>query len=238
MKKEILISPSVICADMCNLEKDIRELEKNNIKMLHIDFIDGEFSPSMPLGFSTIQEARKLTEIKFDVHLMTVNNELFIQEALNAGADSICFHYESAFHVQRMIQLIKDAGREVGIALNPATPINVLDCVVSSCNYVLLMLISPGYAGNKNEGMVPYALEKIRDCRAYLDEKNPDAKIIVDGRVAPDIIPEIIEAGAEILVSGSTGVFRKGYTMEENCRALDEAVKKGLHRMETERKQK
>lgn len=231
MNRKIEISPSLICADLCNLERDIKEMESCGITNLHIDFIDGQFSPSMPLGFAAVESARKITNLRFDVHLMTVNNELFIDEAIKAGADSICFHYESAFHVQRMIQLIQDAECKVGIALNPATPVNVLDCVVSQCDYILLMLISPGYAGNKNEGMIPYAMDKIRTLRAYLDEKNPKAQISVDGRVAPEVIPDIIEAGADILVSGSTGVFRKGYTMKENCEALKQAVNKGLKRI-------
>ena len=107
----------------------------------------------------------------------------------------------------------------------------MLDCVAPLCDYVLLMLISPGYASSPGEGIIPYAIEKIRKTRKYLDKINPKAKIIVDGRVAPDIIPDMIDAGAEILVSGSTGVFRKGYTMKENCEELKKAIQKGLERL-------
>lgn len=108
MTKDIVLSPSIMCADLVNLENDIRELEKNGLNTLHIDVIDGDFSPSMPLGLETIKRMREITKMNFDIHIMSTNNEFFIQEMLKIGVESITFHLETSLHVDRYIQLIKN----------------------------------------------------------------------------------------------------------------------------------
>lgn len=123
--KKIAISPSVMCADLVNLENSIKELEAIGVDSLHIDLIDGLFSPSMPLGIDTVKKLRKITNMEFDVHIMSMNNELFINEMLDIGAESITFHYESSFHTDRLINLVKRSGAKVGVALNPATSLSV-----------------------------------------------------------------------------------------------------------------
>ena len=225
---DVVISPSVICADLCNLLEDVKKIENLGIRSLHVDFIDGHFSPSMPLGLATIEQLRKKSGMDFDVHIMATDNEFFIKELIGIGVQSITFHYESAFHVERMIQLIKAANIKIGIALNPATPLHVLDCVVGSCDYVLLMLISPGYAGDKGETIVPYALKKIRECKEYIKQKGLSTKIIVDGRVSTETISELVGAGADYLVAGSTSLFRKEHTISENYLLMNKQIEKGL----------
>lgn len=225
---DVVISPSVICADLCNLLYDVKKIEELGIRSLHVDFLDGHFSPSMPLGFATIEQLRKKSDMDFDVHIMTTDNEFFIKELIGIGVQSITFHYESAFHVERMIQLIKAANIKIGIALNPATSLHVLDYVVESCDYILLMLISPGYAGSKGETMVPYALKKIRECKEYLKQRGLSTKIVVDGRVSTEAIPDLVAAGADCLVAGSTSLFRKEHTMNENYILMNKQIEKGL----------
>ena len=152
--KKIAISPSVMCADLVNLENSIKELEAIGVDSLHIDLIDGLFSPSMPLGIDTVKKLRKITNMEFDVHIMSMNNELFINEMLDIGAESITFHYESSFHTDRLINLVKRSGAKVGVALNPATSLSVLDYILPQCDSILLMLINPGFATDKGEKQV------------------------------------------------------------------------------------
>lgn len=227
-KKEIVISPSLICADMLNLEKNLQDIRKLGIESLHIDIIDGHFSPSLPLGTELLKALRQKTDLFFDVHIMATQNEPLIGALLEIGVQSICFHYESERHVERMLQLIKNSGVKAGIALNPATPFSMLEYVIDRCDYILLMLISPGYAGSRDEKMVPYALEKIKKCRHWIDQLKVETKIIVDGRISGDVIAEIVAKGADILVSGSTGLFKQGVGIDENMKMIEEEISKGL----------
>lgn len=226
--EDVVISPSVICADLCNLLEDVKKIEALGIRSLHVDFIDGHFSPSMPLGLATIEQLRKKSNMDFDVHIMATDNEFFINELLQIGVQSITFHYESAFHVARMIQLIKGGNIKAGIALNPATPLHVLDYVMESCDYILLMLISPGYAGNKGETIVPYALKKIKDCKDYIQQRGLSTQIMIDGRVSTEAIPDLVAAGADYLVAGSTSLFRQEQPIHENYVLMKKQIAKGL----------
>ncbi len=147
-------------------------------------------------------------------------NEFFIRELIDIGADSIVFHVETECHIEKMLQIIRDADVKCGVALNPATPLDVLDYIAPELDYVLLMLINPGYAGSVGENRIRYAERKIHDCRRKLDEQESLARIVIDGRVSFDIIPALVKAGADVLVGGSGSVFRKGYSYAENCRKL------------------
>jgi len=226
--KEIMLSPSVICADLVNLERDIRALEAIGMDTLHVDILDGAFSPSMPLGLETVKRLREVTELDFDVHVMSLNNEFFIHELLDIGVQHLSFHYESSLHVERYVSLIKNRGARAGIALTPATSLCVLDMILSEIDMVLLMLINPGFAGSAGEKQVPYALKKVAALRQMMDARGLDLHIQVDGRVSLDTIPALIEAGASSLVLGSKSLFIKEHTLEENKRLLDQAVEQGL----------
>lgn len=228
MEKRIILSPSIMCGDLVNLEKSINELEAIGMDTLHIDVIDGSFSPSMPLGIETIKRMREVTSMNFDVHIMSNDNEFFINEMLKIGVEGITFHHETSLHVDRYIQLIKNAGTKVGVALNPATPLNVLDYVLQEIDRVCLMLINPGFATNKAEKQIPYALKKITDLRQLVDEQGLTIDIQVDGRVSLATIPDLLEAGATNLVLGSTSLFIAGNTLTENRQLLADAMNKAI----------
>ncbi|WP_143063135.1 ribulose-phosphate 3-epimerase [Propionispira arboris] len=224
LKKYIEVSPSLICADLCNLEQEVNTLQKAGMRSLHVDIIDPHFSPSMPIGLSSVEQLKAKSSMDFDVHIMSTDNEFFIKKLVKIKPASIIFHYESGIHVEKMLQLIKEADIKAGIALNPATPLDVLEYVVEACDYVLLMLINPGYADGKNERMVPYALEKIHHCKEFLKCHNSKAKIIVDGRVSLESIPKLLNAGADVLVAGSKSVFRKENSYAANYQQVNEIV--------------
>ncbi|MGF2941103.1 ribulose-phosphate 3-epimerase [Enterococcus xiangfangensis] len=226
MKNKIILSPSIMCGDLVNLERSITELTNIGMDTLHIDVIDGSFSPSMPLGIDTIKRMREITSMNFDIHIMSNDNEFFIGEMLKIGVEGITFHHETSLHVDRYIQLIKNAGTKVGVALNPATPLNVLDYILPEIDRVCLMLINPGFATNKNEKQIPYALKKVADLRQLIDKQELAVDIQVDGRVSLATIPGLLDAGATNLVLGSTGLFIAGNTLAENRQLLAEAIGK------------
>ncbi|HEJ9147362.1 TPA: ribulose-phosphate 3-epimerase [Serratia marcescens] len=225
MKKKIVLSPSVMCADLVDLKTSIRELEEAGIDALHIDVIDGAFSPAMPLGLDTIKRLRDITTLDFDVHIMAKDNEFFVQKILEIGVQQISFHYETALHADRLVNLIKRRGVRAGLALNPATPLAVSEYLLPELDNVLLMLINPGYADNPDEQQVGYATEKVRQLAELIRPLVTPPSIQVDGRVSFTTIPGLINAGAENLVLGSTSLYRAGYSLTENRHALDELIK-------------
>lgn len=214
--KKIVLSPSVMCADLVNLASSVKELEEIGIDTLHIDVIDGAFSPSMPLGIETIKRMREITKLDFDIHIMAMNNEYFIKEMLAIGVQNITFHYETSLHIDRYVRLIKDAGAKAAIALNPGTSLSVLDAIIEELDMICLMLINPGFATNKNEKQVPYATQKITKLKHMIESKGLSTSIQVDGRVSLDSIAELVYAGADNLVLGSTSLFIKENSLAEN----------------------
>ncbi|WP_227397068.1 ribulose-phosphate 3-epimerase [Jeotgalibacillus aurantiacus] len=228
-KRKIDIAPSIMCADLCNLESSVNEIQDLGLDLLHVDVIDGYFSPSMPLGIDTIKQLKTRTSMKFDVHIMAKENEYFIQEMIQLGAHQITFHLETSNHIDRHLQLVKKSGLKAGIALNPATPLSELEYILPLCDTVLLMLINPGFATDKNEKQVSYAAQKVQDLRQLIDAKGLNTRIEVDGRVSFETIPELVKAGADILVAGSTSLFAANQSLEENKKLMDEQIMKGLY---------
>ncbi|MBN1436811.1 MAG: ribulose-phosphate 3-epimerase [Sedimentisphaerales bacterium] len=226
-KTQCEIVPSLICSDLCNLERELKQFEELGLTSLHVDILDGHFSPSMPIGLEVVRQVSKITSLAFDVHLMVKEHEFFINEILDIGVKRLCFHVESAFHVDRLLSKIRAAGVEAGVALQPGTPLSVLDYVVERCDFVLLMLINPGYAGHGDEGQVPYALRKVKECRDFLDRAGFDIPIEVDGRVSLEGIPGLVAAGANILVAGSQSFFRKGAERGQNLAAMQQMIALG-----------
>jgi ribulose-phosphate 3-epimerase len=228
MQRNVEIYPSIMCADLCNLEQSIKKVENEGIDTLHIDILDGHFSPSMPLGLDTIKQLRSVTNLKFDVHIMSTNNQFFIEEMIDLGVEQITFHIEKESHVDRYIQLIKRNNIKVGIALNPATPISVLDYVLPECDTVLLMLINPGFATDKGEQQVSYAAKKVEDMARMIKDRGLTTKIEVDGRVSFDSIPKLVRAGADMLVAGSTSFYDKNNSLKENKAIMEKRIAEGL----------
>ena len=206
--EKCIISPSLICLDMCNLESQVRILEKAGIKMLHVDILDGHFSPSMPLGLDTVRQLRAKTNLQFDCHVMVTEQDYFVDELLDIGVEQIVFHGETQPHIDGMLNRIHAKGVKAGVALRPATPLTELEYVLEKCDTVLLMLINPGYAFVKGEKQVAYADRKIRELRKMIDDRGLNTKIEVDGGISPDNIKTYGAGDVDIFVTGSTCLDR------------------------------
>lgn len=208
-EEKCIISPSLICLNMMRLEEQIRELEAAGIKMLHVDILDGHFSPSMPLGFETVKQLRKITELPFECHLMVNSPEYFVDELLDIGVQQISFHVETAAHIDGLINRIHAAGVRAGVALKPATPLTAIEYEIEKCDSVLIMQINPGYASSKGETRVCFADRKIRELRNLINERNLDTKIIIDGRVSIENINDYGRDIVDIFVGGTTCIDSK-----------------------------
>lgn len=211
-EEKCIISPSLICLDMCNLESQIRILEQSGIQVLHVDILDGHFSPSMPLGLDTVRQLRQKTDMFFDCHVMVENQDFFVDELLDIGVQQIVFHAETQPHIDGMINRIHAKGVKAGIALKPSTPLSTVEYVLDKCDSVLLMLINPGYAFLKGEKQVAYADRKIRQLRQMINERGLDTKIELDGRISPDNIRTYGKDLADVFVIGTTCLDRNDLT--------------------------
>ena len=228
MSKEIwnqscIISPSLICLDLCNPEQQVSLVEESGIRMLHVDILDGHFSPSMPLGLETVKQLRKKTDLEFEAHVMTANPQYFIDELLECGVSQIVFHIETADHVDGLLNYIHGKGVRAGVALKPGTPLTVLDYVLDKCDAVLLMLINPGFAQCAGEAQVSYGDRKIRDLRKMIDDRGLDTGIILDGRISPKNIEDYGRGIANIFVAGSTCI--KKDDLVGSLRAVNDLAK-------------
>ncbi len=227
-EKGVSISPSLMCADLCDLEGEIRRLEGSGVQMLHLDVMDAHFVPNMPLGLELIRQLRPRTALPFDVHLMVEDNDFFIRELLPLGGLRIAVHAESARHLDRTLGLIKDGGALAGVALNPATPLEVLDYVQDKLDFVLLMTVNPGFAGQK---LVASAFRKIAECRRCLESRGlAGVQIEVDGNVSFANIPEMVASGADVLIAGTSSLFHKDASMPANAARMASAIADGLSR--------
>jgi ribulose-phosphate 3-epimerase len=189
---------------MCDLSNQAHLLRQSGIEMLHIDIIDGHFSPSMPVGLDTIRQLREKTDLIFDVHLMAAENEYFVDELLDIGVQQLVFHAESERHMDYMLNKIRRGGARAGVALKPATPLSCLEYILDGCDCVLLMLINPGYAWNSCEKQIPYAARKIEDLSLMIKTRGTSTTIAVDGRISIQNILDFCTLGASHFVIGST----------------------------------
>ncbi len=204
-EKKCHISPSLITFDLCNLERAAQEIRESGLSMVHIDILDGHFSPSMPLGLDAVKQLRKKTDLEFEAHVMATEPQFFVDELLEAGVSQICFHIETAPHVDGMLNYIKSKGVRCGVALKPATSLDTLDYILEKCDSVLLMLINPGYAQVAGEGQVPYARRKVQELEQMICERGLSTKIELDGRVSEENIREFGKGKASwIFAAGST----------------------------------
>ncbi len=207
MTRNIKVAPSILSADFSRLGDEIKAVEAAGADVIHVDVMDGHFVPNITIGPLIVEAARKTTKLPLDVHLMITNPELYIADFAKAGADYITVHVETAFHLNRLVQSIREhRGVRAAVALNPATPLTSLDYVLADVDMVLIMSVNPGFGG---QAFIPSALEKIAKLRKRIDELGLKTEIEVDGGVKPSNAAEVIEAGADILVAGSA-VFGAG----------------------------
>lgn len=223
----ITISPSLMCCDLCHVEACVRELEREGIDMLHLDIMDGRFVPNMPMGLEFLRQLRPRTTAKFDAHLMVEDNAFFVERMIEIGADRIAVHVESCADLPVMLDRIRDAGIEAGAAISPDTPVSAIGDAIDHLDYVIVMTVHPGFAGQR---MAPGSMEKIAACRAFLDERGSAIPIQVDGNVSFENIVEMVAAGADNLVGGSSSVFRSGGSLKENVARTRDTAWEGLRR--------
>lgn len=194
------LSPSLLSADFTNLKSEIEVLDKNGVKYLHLDVMDGMFVPNISFGPMIIKQLRPLTNMVFDVHLMIEDPDRYVQNFKDAGADILTVHYEACKHLHRTISYIKSLGMKAGVSLNPATNIEVLDYVLEDLDLVLIMSVNPGFGG---QSFIPSAIDKIKNLKAKIRERNLNVIVEVDGGVKTTNVKDVIEAGADLIVSGS-----------------------------------
>lgn len=212
------ISVSVMCADPFSLDKAITDFENSGIELIHIDIMDGHFVPNITLGTDYIKAVRGRTDIPLDIHLMIENPEQRIDWFEFRENDMVSVHYESTRHLQKVLAAIRTRGAKAFVALNPATPLNVLDALWEEIDGVLLMTVNPGFAGQK---LIPSTLKKIRALRDYLDKNGySHINIEVDGNVSFENAKKMSEAGADIFVAGTSSVFNKNWTLYEGVQKL------------------
>ena len=213
------LAPSILAADFSRLGEQIKLVEKAGADYLHIDVMDGMFVPSISFGLPVIETIRKESNLIFDVHLMIEEPGRYVKQFAAAGADILNVHVEACTHLQRTISEIKELGLKAGVTLNPGTPLTTLEYILNDVDLVLIMSVNPGFGGQK---FIPFTLQKLNDLREMRLRKNATAEIEVDGGVTLSNAKEIMEAGAEVLVSGSS-VF--GGDIEANVKAFRELMK-------------
>lgn len=196
-----IIAPSLLAADFTKLESELQLFNESDAQWLHVDVMDGVFVPNISFGMMVLESVKKLTNKFLDVHLMIVQPEKYIESFSEAGANLITVHYEACPHLHRTIQQIKSAGALAGVALNPHTPVSVLEDIIHDIDLVLVMSVNPGFGGQK---FIKNTYQKILKTKELILKSNSKAKIEVDGGVNVQNAKKILEAGADILVAGNS----------------------------------
>ena len=212
----VKLAPSILSADFARLGEQVREAEAAGADWIHVDVMDGHFVPNITIGPLIVRALRPVTRLPLDVHLMIEQPERYLADFAKAGADCLTVHVETAPHLQRTVQLIKDLGCRAGVTLNPATPLSSLEEILPELDLVLIMSINPGFGG---QAYLPASTNKIARLRSMLDAIGSTAELEIDGGVNARTIQEVVQAGASVLVAGSA-IFNDRASVADNLEQL------------------
>jgi ribulose-phosphate 3-epimerase len=196
-----LIAPSLLSADFLNLEKDIEMVNASDADLFHLDIMDGMFVPNISFGFPVVEKIAKKARKPLDVHLMIMDPDRYLERFKKAGANFISVHYEACNHLHRTVHAIRDLGAKAGVVLNPHTPVFLLQDIIRDVDMVLIMSVNPGFGGQK---FIRYSIPKIEELKVMITATNSPALIEVDGGVDLENAPQLLKAGADVLVAGNT----------------------------------
>jgi ribulose-phosphate 3-epimerase len=194
------VAPSILSANFVNLLQGIREMEEAGAELLHVDVMDGHFVPNLTVGLPVIKAIREHTSLELDVHLMISNPDQMTEAFALAGASWLTVHYESAVHLNRLLTSIAEHGLKPGVALNPHTPVAMLEEVLQDCHHILIMSVNPGFGGQK---FIPSSFEKVRKLKDLIRSQGLQVRIEIDGGIGPGNTAEAVRSGVDVIVAGS-----------------------------------
>ncbi len=216
----VKIAPSILAADLANLGAQVRAAEEAGADYIHVDVMDGHFVPNLTFGVPVVRALTDVTRLPLDVHLMIESPESLIDDFVHAGAEMVTVHVETCPHLHRTVDQIHEAGACAGVTLNPATPVSLIEPILDYVDLVLIMSVNPGFGG---QTFIEKTLDKVRQVRRLLDERQLSAEIEIDGGIDTETAPRVVSAGVDVLVAG-TAVFKGANSIAENIARLRRSV--------------